>query len=367
MKLPILYKKSNLQDKINQWEVIIENDSFYTISGYYEMKQFQGDKTICLSKNVGKSNSTSPQEQATFEAKSLWQKKFDSGYWENIKDTNKSKIFEPMLAQDFTKLKDKVKYPLASSPKLDGIRCIAKSDGLWTRNGKQILSAPHILKALQPLFDKDDTLIFDGELYADKEVCDFNTIVSCVRKTKPTQDNLNVSEKFIEYWIYDFPSFKYSYNERVNELEIYVDNLNHPKIKSLGFEWCYSESKVIDLMNQYLQEGYEGQMIRVIESVYEYKRSKYLMKHKVFHTEEFIIVGVKEGIGKLSNKIGALLLEYNSKSFECAVNGTHDYLEELYSNYQKLIGKQCTVRFFEITKDGVPRFPKCIEIDRWDL
>ena len=50
--------------------------------------------------------------------------------------------------------KDKVKYPIYSQPKLDGIRCIVKKDGMWSRNGKKIISAPHIHESLKPLFEK---------------------------------------------------------------------------------------------------------------------------------------------------------------------------------------------------------------------
>ena len=100
-----------------------------------------------------------------------------------------------MLAHKFEDYKDKLIYPLFSQPKLDGIRCIVKSNGMWSRTGKRIISAPHIFEALKPLFELNPDLIFDGELYADKFANDFNAICSLVKKTKPTADDLIKSVK----------------------------------------------------------------------------------------------------------------------------------------------------------------------------
>jgi DNA ligase-1 len=370
-QFPILYKRSNSKEHINQWQIEVDGSKFRTTTGFVNMKLFTGDWTECTPKNLGKKNSTTAEEQALFEAQSLWQKRKDLGYHEDINDCDKKTMFNPMLAKDFTK--EKITYPLASSRKLDGIRCIAKSDGLWTRNGKEIISAPHIFEALKPLFDKDEDLILDGELYADKDTCDFNTIVSCVRKTKPTKDDLETSKQYIEYWVYDYPSFNGNYIQRIDELEATIGSLNNPYIKSLGFEWCYAESQVKEKLSQYISEGYEGQMLRVLDSPYENKRSKFLMKHKMFFDEEFTIIGYAEGVGKFSNKLATLRVDVNGVETDCTINGTMEYLTELFQIKETLIGKQCTVKYFEKTPPiydenkniiggNSLRFPKVIAI-----
>ena len=362
IKLPILYKRSNLLNKINQWQIIVEDDSFYTISGYVDGKLFTGDKTICIPKNVGKKNATTVEEQALFEAKAMWQKRVDSGYWENINDCDKKVVFQPMLAKDFTK--EKIKYPIASSVKLDGIRCIAKSDGLWTRTGKPILSAPHIFESLKHLFEENEDLIFDGELYTSNKEVDFNTIVSCVRKTKPTQEDLNLSEQYIEYHIYDLPSDPYPYIFRMTKLNTIISNLNDSNIKYVGYEVVNNEQQVKEKLSQYISEGYEGQMLRVLDSLYENKRSKFLLKHKTFIDEEFTIIGYSEGIGKFSSKLATLKVDVNGIVVDCTINGTMSYLEELFQIKESLIGKLATVKYFEKTTDGSLRFPKIININR---
>lgn len=357
--LPTLYKKSNSKENINRWAITIEGDSYYTISGFVGMKQFQNEPTKCFGKNIGKKNETTPEQQALFEATSLWQRRKDIGYHENIEDIHIQTVFQPMLAKDFTKEINSLNIidGVYSDPKLDGIRCIAKSDGLWSRNGKLLLSTPHIFESLKPLFEQDDELVLDGELYCDKLLCDFNTIVSCVRKTKPTSQDLELSKQFISYYIYDIPSKEGVFSQRKEELYKLLLPESCIIVEST---LCTNINELDMLYGNYISEGYEGQMIRT-NDIYQNKRSKYLLKRKEFIDNEYIILGVKEGIGKLSGKIGALLLEHNGRKFECAVNGTHSYLEELF-NKKDLIGKQALVKFFEITQDGVPRFPKCIEI-----
>jgi ATP-dependent DNA ligase len=106
-----------------------------------------------------------------------------------------------------------------------------------------------------------------------------------------------------------------------------------------------------------MADGYEGQMIRVLDSEYENKRSKHLLKHKSFIDAEFEIRGVVEGKGKLTGKIGKLVFD----GFDSAVNGDHEYLEMLFKQGD-LIGKKATVKYFELTTDGIPRFPKVIAI-----
>jgi DNA ligase-1 len=255
---------------------------------------------------------------------------------------------------------EKVKYPIYSQPKLDGIRCIVKSDGMWTRTGKPIMSAPHIYEALKPFFEENSDLIFDGELYADKYANDFNAIVSLVKKTKPTRKDLDDSEKVIEYHIYDLPSCEDIFTNRYQALVRIA--LPHPCVI---VETCIAQSgaEVGLLYERYVQRGYEGQMLRLDEK-YENKRSNSLLKHKSFIDEEYTIVGFEEGNGNLTGMVGALVFESNEDKgkFTASVNGGWEYLKELWKERNTLIGKQATIKYFNITPDGKPRFPKVTAI-----
>jgi DNA ligase-1 len=362
MKFPPLYKRAVDGVKINKWTIEVNGNCYRTISGYHNGVQTTSEWTCCEAKNIGKKNGTTPEQQAMSEAESKYQKRKDAGFWPDINDCDKKVFFQPMLAQDWDDVGSKVKFPLLSDPKLDGVRCIIKLDGMWSRNGKQLISAPHIFEDLKPLFEQYPDLILDGELYADKNKADFNKIISCVRKTKPTIPDLVTSAAYIQYWVYDIPSFDGTAIQR----KLYLQELDLPDICiKVPFVEVGNPQAVIDMHRIYVGMGYEGQILRIPDGLYENKRSKYLIKHKSFISEEYIILGVTEGIGNLSGKLGTLSFEREGKLFNAAVNGTWEYLEELWRNRETLIGKTATVKYFELTTDKIPRFPKVIQIDRW--
>jgi DNA ligase-1 len=344
-----LYKRSTT-GKISEWTIEIEGNKFRTISGFTDGQKVISEWTVCEAKSY-----CTAEEQAMKQAKALHKKKMDLGAFEDINDIDKPIFFKPMLAHDYNDYKDKIKYPVATQPKLDGVRCIIDIDGMRSRNGKELISAPHIHDALKPLFEKYPDLVFDGELYAHKnDGVDFNKIISCVRKTKPTQDDIIESKQYIQYWIYDLPSHVGTFTERYKTLL----ELDLPECCIIvKTEQADNKNDISAYYSDYMADGYEGQMIRVLDSEYENKRSKHLLKHKSFMDDEFEIKGVVEGKGKLTGKIGKLVFD----GFDSAVNGDHEYLEMLFKRGD-LIGKKATVKYFELTTDGVPRFPKVIAI-----
>lgn len=363
MKLQTLYKRA-VNGKVNEWTIEVEGRCYRTISGYTDGQKTTTEWTCCEGKNIGRSNETTAEEQAMKEAKAEWDKRTERGYFGNIKDVDKVTIFKPMLANKWEDRKDKIKYPVYSQPKLDGIRCIVRSDGMWTRTGKPIISAPHIFEALKPLFEKNPDLIFDGELYTDKYANDFNAIVSLVKKTKPTAQDLKDSAKVIEYHIYDLPSNSGTFMERMDELWRIkeVDPSNDGCCKTVETNLVEHIDDVEILYENYVAAGYEGQMLRV-DAPYENKRSNSLLKHKSFIDEEYEIVGVEEGGGNLTGMVGALVFESKQGGkFTASVNGGWEYLKELWKERKSLIGKEATIKYFNITPDGKPRFPKVIAV-----
>ena len=368
---PTLYKRSNSKEHINQWQIEVDGDSFRTTTGFVNMKQFTGDWTKCEPKNVGKKNSTTTDEQALFEAHAIFTKRKDLGYWEDINDCDKKVFFAPMLAQDYDKRKDKVKFPILSQPKLDGVRCVVKSDGMWTRTGKEIVSAPHVYENLKHIFEIHPDLVLDGELYTSNKDVDFNTIISCVRKIKPTQSDLDLSAQYIEYWMYDIVNDKDEiYEERYEDLIDLKSDFNlDPFIYKVIATYELPDAKHVDeQLSHYIEQGFEGQILRECNSFYENKRSNGLLKHKTFQDDEFVILSVNEGVGKFANKAATMSFQTSEGvKFDSTINGTMEYLEEIWAIKDQLLGKLATVKYFEKTTDGSLRFPKVIQVDRLDV
>ncbi len=53
-----LYKRS-VSGKVSTWQVTVDGNTFYTISGYKDGKKITSEPTICTAKNIGKSNEES--------------------------------------------------------------------------------------------------------------------------------------------------------------------------------------------------------------------------------------------------------------------------------------------------------------------
>jgi DNA ligase-1 len=355
MKLNTLYSRAT-NGKINEYVIEIEDNKYRTISGYTDGIKTTSEWKVCAAKSY-----CTAEEQAMKEATAMHRKKMETGSFENISDIDNETYFEPMLAHDWHKEKAKIKYPVYSQPKLDGIRCIVKKDGMWSRNGKKIISAPHIFKAMESLFINNPDLIFDGELYADKFANDFNAICSLVKKTKPTSEDLKASAEQIQYHIYDLPSHNTHFSIRIGAL----NKLALPECCVVVLtDFVETGKELMELYEEYVNEGYEGQMIRLDKS-YENKRSKSLLKHKSFIDEEYTILGVEEGIGNKTGMVGSFIFESKTgKRFNSSPKFNWEECQRMWNERNQLIGKSATVKYFNLTPDGVPRFPYVIKIDR---
>ncbi len=369
MKLETIYK-STKGGKIQEWTIEVVGNKYRTISGQTDGKKVVSEWTVCYGKNEGKANATTDKEQALKEAEAKRKLKLEKDYSETLKGINTIRHFEPMLAAKWEDYKDKIEYPIYSQPKLDGIRCIVNKDGMFSRNGKPIISAPHIYESLKPLFEENPYLVFDGELYADKFANDFNKIVSLVKKTKPTADDLKESKKNIQYWIYDLP--------RSHEDMDFAFSIRSKELYDLFMEWSYfnahcilvdtdicdSEKYVVRYYEKYVLHGFEGQILRT-DGFYENKRSKNLLKHKSFIDEEYTIIDICEGEGNRTGTAGYMVFETaGGKTFKSNVKGTWEETAEMLKNRKKLIGKEATIKYFNLTPDGIPRFPYVTAIDR---
>jgi DNA ligase-1 len=366
MKLDTIYKQTKT-GATQEWTIEVVGNKYRTHSGQVGGAITTNEWTVCYGKNTGKVNGTTDEEQAMKEAIAKRKLKLEKDYHESIKKISTKRHFEPMLADKWEDRKDKIEYPIYSQPKLDGIRCIVNKDGMWSRNGKPIISAPHIRESLSEVFDVYPDLIFDGELYADKFANDFNKIVSLVKKTKPTDDDLKESAKNIEYHIYDLPSCNEVFSIRMNELkvmEVHTKSFKGTKCKVVDTRLVYDIDTLMKLYEQYVEEAYEGQMLR-LNNKYENKRSKSLLKHKSFVDEEYTILDIVEGEGNRTGTAGYFVFETSEgKPFKSNVKGTWEETAEMLKNRKKLIGKEATVKYFNLTPDGIPRFPYVININR---
>jgi ATP-dependent DNA ligase len=109
------------------------------------------------------------------------------------------------------------------------------------------------------------------------------------------------------------------------------------------------------MYGRWLQDGYEGQMVREDGVYQQNKRSKLLMKRKEFLDAEFKVVGVEEGKGNWAGYIKRFILELpDGREFGSGVRGNQELLKALMD---KDVPDWATCRYFTPTPDGIPRFP----------
>jgi len=104
-------------------------------------------------------------------------------------------------------------------------------------------------------------------------------------------------------------------------------------------------------------------MVRLDEK-YEMKRSKSLLKRKEFITEEYDVIQVLEGQGNWSGYAKRFILrDKDGNEFGAGVRGNQAQLKELWEKRNAAEGMPCwaTLRYFELTPDGIPRFPVVID------
>ena len=115
-----LYSKK-ATNKILEWNIKVEKNKDKSAKiiikyGQQNGKIITNERIITEGKNIGKSNETTPYEQAILEATSKWnQKKNRNGYVEILKIEEDNKLdlskIRPMLANKYENKKKHIKYP----------------------------------------------------------------------------------------------------------------------------------------------------------------------------------------------------------------------------------------------------------------
>lgn len=358
-----VYKKTST-GKIQQWRAWVES----TATGFL-LKVESGQTDGKLKETAGRvidegKQKRTAQEQAIFEANSKLNKKRDEAYYDTIESAQNEVKLLPMLAHPFTKRKHNINYPAIVQRKFDGVRCLARlnSDGtvtLLSRKGKEYPHLNHI-KADVAANNSNTNLVLDGELYSD--TLTFQELVGLVKRVtlKPGNDEqmLEVSLR-----VYDCVELnnEADFTDRYQTITNLTDGAEYLSlVENVGVS---TESEIHAAQAQFVEEGYEGAMVRNLTGAYAIgKRSANLQKVKTFLDGEYPIVGFTQGTG---GETGCVMWECQTpdgQTFTVRPRGTQEDRKVLFQNGSDYVGQQLTVRYQELTDGGVPRFPVGIAI-----
>lgn len=358
---PTIYKR--VTNGIQYLDIYTEGNSLITEHGLLHTSNTQTSRYPYEEINLGKSNYMTAEEHAESAAKSKFDKLIKyNGYSTDINNIDKVLYFKPMKAFDYIKQKKKLILPCYAQPKLNGMRCIATIvEGevtLTTGLGNIITTMPHIIQAIK--YSGLQNCILDGELYS--HGMPLNDILGIVKA------NVNMykdtTRESIEYHVFDL--IEEQFMESPFKLRHYFLNkvsFDDRYIKKVPTKICNDEAELDIVMSQWVGEGYEGAIYRNMNGVYENKRSYNILKRKDFKDDEFLIVEANEGSGALEGCVASFTCRTKDNlRFNCPMNGTREYLAELFSNRSLWEYKWLTVKYLELSKYGIPQIPKGLQI-----
>ncbi|SCU65943.1 mitochondrial DNA ligase homolog, LIG k-alpha [Trypanosoma equiperdum] len=311
----------------------------------------------------------------------------------------------PMLARNYDKEVKRISNDeqLFVSPKLDGVRCVVAWNlrdrclSFFSRSGMLFDCCDHIEPQLRPLFEKDNMLVLDGELY-NHDASDFEQLTSAIRTTRQHRTaGIEKVQQQLQYHVFDllyakeFPHMTVvPFGQRYKHLCDLMQKINsgkgqgRRKVVKLVPVMSAKKSDIDRLLRLNVDRGYEGIMIRrngiednkCITSVsssggasaavpgYAYgARSPNLLKYKLMQDSEYIIVDGVEGKGKWRGCLGAFVCQTRAgHRFTVAPATTEERKREMWHRLNVYKGKMLTVQYQELSTNGVPRFPigKCV-------
>lgn len=356
---PTLYKKTSTGAS-QMWQIEVNDNKLITHWGQVNGKIQEGIEVIKEGKNIGRSNETTPEQQALVQAESDWKGKLKKGYVEKLEDAKAGKtdsIIEggifPMLAHKYSEQGHKIVFPAYAQPKLDGHRCIGSvkrgQPSLWSRTRKPITSMPHIIDDIAKTTG-GSTIDFDGELYNHQYHNDFEKLSHFIRLEEP-EDGCDI----VQYHIYDMADNRRTFKER---LEILNTLKFGPSVHIVETLLVNNEDELMEAFQYFLNEGYEGAIVRNANALYVNKRSYDLQKVKEFDDSEFKVIGVEEGKGTMAGRAIFVCETADGTRFNAKMVGKMSDLEKYIKKPSLAIGKQLTVKYQGLTgKNKVPRFP----------
>lgn len=198
----------------------------------------------------------------------------------------------PMRAEDWDPKKQR--YPAIAMPKIDGVRSLNQRGQLYGRSLKQ-----HANRYVTKTFSISEFDGFDGEMAAGSSTAE--RLVNLTGSALSTEDG----EPFIIWWLFDYVDDycrELPYKERLEMLSHEYDNLRDHELfynlQLVPWKTVYNEAELLAQEKIWLEEGYEGVILRDPNGAHKEGRSTVkeggYLRIKRFAIEEAFIFGYEE-------------------------------------------------------------------------
>ena len=231
------------------------------------------------------------------------------------------------------------------SEKLDGVR--AQWDGHALRfRGGGLVPAPAWFTANFP------AVPLDGELWIARDA--FDTLSGIVRKVEP----VDADWRQVRYLVFELPGAAGDFSARIRQMQTIVELAAVPWLQAVEQRRMADRATLMRQLDSVVRAGGEGLMLHRADAPYVTGRSDALLKLKPWQDAEALVVGHVPGKGKYQGMTGALQMEMpDGKRFRIG-SGLSDALRR----QPPPIGTRITYRYQQLTKNGVPRFPRYLRV-----
>ena len=384
IRISIISYELKTDDKNNRWFII-----------HRQSGQLHGKLTDQPDKLVERGKATrNLWQQVELETNHLVKEKKDKGYKEISKNpeeytdeelsnilgeiiTSQDGIPKPMLAKQADKVTDKKIFDKVwlASRKIDGLRATIYmgTDGelhTASRGAMNYDAAMYEILSNKTLREVigDTKLILDGECY--KHGWSLQRLNSIARTQKTAVDY-----SILQFYWYDIVDPNSTFDERFSLMQDIRDDLN------LGFD-PYKEfeddelrfqfvpqvevsgwDNMLKLHNDYVEEGWEGLVIRDPDKVYRPNgRTNDMIKIKCYKSDEFLVTGYELGLRGNEDMV-FLLQTKQGKAFKAKPHGDRELKNWYINNFNsECLGHYATVKYFYMSDDNIPLQPSVSNI-----
>ena len=266
--------------------------------------------------------------------------------------------FDVQLGTSIEKVKLLGNEKIFISRKLNGTRTAFVGDKCMTRQGKEYKGLDHIISDLQKIVGTE--MFVDGELlYKNKEGLSDSEAFQKGTGIAMSKDNDKSELKLVIFDMFPLDEFwsgksKEPYSNRKKHIielgeKIIALGTDNLEIVQMCYEG-YDHSEIWKWLDYAERHDWEGVILN-LDTPYECKRTKNLIKVKKFYTYDLEVIGVEEGTGRNKGTLGALVVKYKNNTVNVGSGFTDEERSYYWNNQDKIIGRVIEVKYKEITTD----------------
>jgi DNA ligase-1 len=231
------------------------------------------------------------------------------------------------------------------SEKLDGVRAYWTGEKFLSRGGHEYRAPDWFSKKFpgHPL---------DGELWMGRGR--FAELSGVVRQVVPDEDDW----RRIRFMVFDLPDQEATFDQRLARLRVLIEKVGSPYMALVDQQRASTHENLMQRLDEIVDAGGEGLMLRLGASGYRTGRSNDLLKAKQYQDAEAVVVQHLPGKGKYEGLMGSLLVELE--------NGRQFRIGSGFSDSERASppepGSVITFKYYGHTATGLPRFASFLRI-----